>query len=258
MATVRELFDLGGRVSLVTGGTAGLGLQMATGLGEAGSSLVICSRNEARCQEAARRLSDLGVEVLALPCDVSRAEEVERLKDAVMQRFGRIDVVVNNAGRTWWAPAEQMPLDRFQHVLDLNVTGTFICAQVFGLVMIEQGGGRIINIASVSGLRGKDPRVNDSVAYTTSKGAVVNMTRDLAVKWARYNVLVNAIAPGFFIASRNQARYEERKAEILAEIPLGRPGGSDDLKGAVVYLASDASSFVTGTVLSVDGGNMAW
>lgn len=231
---------------------------MATGLGEAGSSLVICSRNEARCQEAARRLSDLGVEVLALPCDVSRAEEVERLKDAVMQRFGRIDVVVNNAGRTWWAPAEQMPLDRFQHVLDLNVTGTFICAQVFGRVMIEQGGGRIINIASVSGLRGKDPRVNDSVAYTTSKGAVVNMTRDLAVKWARYNVLVNAIAPGFFIASRNQARYEERKAEILAEIPLGRPGGSDDLKGAVVYLASDASSFVTGTVLSVDGGNMAW
>jgi gluconate 5-dehydrogenase len=129
---------------------------------------------------------------------------------------------------------------------------------MFGRAMIAQRRGRIINIASVSGLRGKDPRVNDSIAYTTSKGAVVNMTRDLAIKWAKYGVLVNAIAPGFFLASRNASRFEERKAQILAEIPLGRPGGPDDLKGAVVYLASDASSFVTGAVLSVDGGNMAW
>jgi len=151
-----------------------------------------------------------------------------------------------------------MPLDRWQYVMDLNVTGTFICSQVFGRLMIEHGGGRIVNIASVSGLRGKDPRVNDSIAYTTSKGAIVNMTRDLAVKWARHNVLVNAIAPGFFLASRNASRFNEHREQILAEIPLGRPGGPDDLKGAVVYLASAASAFVTGAILSVDGGNMAW
>lgn len=258
MATVWELFNLHGRVSIVTGGSAGLGLQMATGLGEAGSSLVICSRDPERCETASNELRSLGVEVLAVPADVSVPEQVLRLHDAVMARFGRIDVLVNNAGRTWWAAADEMPLDRWQSVMDLNVTGTFICSQTFGRTMITQGGGRIINIASVSGLRGKDPRVNDSIAYTTSKGAVVNMTRDLAVKWARYGILVNAIAPGFFLASRNASRFEERKDQILAEIPLGRPGSADDLKGAVVYLASDASSFVTGAVLSVDGGNMAW
>jgi gluconate 5-dehydrogenase len=258
LATVPELFDLSGRVSVVTGGSAGLGLQMATGLGEAGSALVICSRNETRCEEAARQLRALGADVLAVACDVSDVGQVERLKDAVMDRFGRVDVLVNNAGTTWWAPAEDVALERWQYVMNLNVTGTFMCAQIFGRVMIARGAGRIINIASVSGLRGKDPSVNDSVAYTTSKGAVVNMTRDLAVKWARHNVLVNAIAPGFFLASRNRSRFEERRAQILAEIPLGRPGGPDDLKGAVVYLASDASSFVTGIVLSVDGGNMAW
>lgn len=231
---------------------------MATGLGEAGSNLVICSRDADRCREAEGQLAALGVEVFAHACDVSKPDEVQRLRDAVVGRFGRLDVLVNNAGRTWWASPEEMPLDRWQSVMDLNVTGTFICSQTFGRLMIGQGGGRIINVASVSGLRGKDSRVNDSLAYTTSKGAVVNMTRDLAVKWARHNVLVNAIAPGFFLASRNASRYEERKEHILGEIPLGRPGGPDDLKGAVVYLASPASAFVTGIVLSVDGGNMAW
>jgi len=258
LAHVRELFDLSGHVSLVTGGSAGLGLQMATALGEAGSALVICSRDREKCDTAARELERLDVDVLAVPCDVSKLDEVERLRDAVVERFGRLHVLVNNAGRTWWASPEAMPLDRWQYVMDLNVTGTFICSQVFGRLMIEHGGGRIVNIASVSGLRGKDPRVNDSIAYTTSKGAIVNMTRDLAVKWARHNVLVNAIAPGFFLASRNASRFEERSEQILGEIPLGRPGGPDDLKGAVVYLASAASAFVTGTVLSVDGGNMAW
>ena len=197
MAHVRELFDLTGRVSLVTGGSAGLGLQMATGLAEAGSRLVICSRSAERCDEAARQLESLGVDVLALPCDVSKAEDVERLYAAVIERFGRIDVLVNNAGRTWWASPETMPLDRWQHVMDLNVTGTFICSQVFGRRMIEQGEGRIINIASVSGLRGKDPRVNDSLAYTTSKGAIVNMTRAFAIEWAKDNIRVNAVAPAW-------------------------------------------------------------
>lgn len=258
MATIRELFDLTGRVSIITGGSAGLGLQMARGLAEAGSHLVICSRNAERCEEAAAGLRKLGVEVLASGCDVSKPDEVERLKNDVMTRFSRVDVLINNAGRAWFAAPEDMPLDKWQYVIDLNVTGTFLCSQIFGREMIRQKRGKIINIASVSGLRGKDPAVHNSIAYNTTKGAVVNMTRDLAVKWAPHNINVNAIAPGFFVASRNQGRFEERKAHILGEIPLARPGGEDDLKGAALYLASDASSFVTGAILSVDGGATAW
>lgn len=258
MATVQQLFELTGRVSVVTGGSAGLGLQMATGLAEAGSHLVICSRDAGRCEEAAAQLRKLGVEVLASGCDVSKQADVERLKDEVMARFGRVDVLINNAGRAWFAAPEDMPLDKWQYVIDLNVTGTFLCSQVFGREMIRAKRGKIINIASVSGLRGKDPAVHNSIAYNTTKGAVVNMTRDLAVKWAQHNVLVNAIAPGFFLASRNQGRFEERKEHILGEIPLHRPGGPDDLKGAALYLASDASNFVTGAILSVDGGATAW
>ena len=258
MATIHQLFDLTGRVSVVTGGTAGLGFQMATGLAEAGSSIVVCSRDANRCEKAAEELRAIGIEVFAMRCDVSEGTQIERLKDAVIEKFGRVDVLVNNAGRTWWAPPEEMPLDRWQQVIALNVTGTFLCSQIFGRDMIGQRRGKIINIASVSGLVGKNPAVHNSVAYNTTKGAVVNMTRDLAVKWAHHSILVNAIAPGFFLASRNQSRFEERKDRILAEIPLHRPGGADDLKGAAVYLASDASNFVTGTILSVDGGATAW
>ena len=167
-------------------------------------------------------------------------------------------MLVNNAGRAWFAPPEEMPLDRWEQVMRVNITGTFLCSQAFGTAMIARGKGKIINIASVSGLLGKNPEIHNSLAYNTSKGAVVNMTRDLAVKWARKGVYVNAIAPGFFPSSRNQGRYEERKGAILREIPLGRPGGPDDLKGPVVFLASDASDFVTGTILSVDGGVVAW
>ncbi len=258
MATIQQLFSLHGRVSVVTGGSAGLGLQVAHGLAEAGSAVVICSRDIERCEQAVERLRAHGVAVLAVACDVSKPDQVEQLKDTVLARLGRVDILVNNAGRAWFSSPEDTPLDRWQYVIDLNITGTFVCAQVFGREMIRARRGKIINIASVSGLRGKDPAVHDSIAYNTTKGAVVNMTRDLAVKWAPHNVLVNAIAPGFFLASRNQGRFEERKAQILAEIPLARPGGEDDLKGAAVYLASDASNFVTGAILSVDGGATAW
>jgi gluconate 5-dehydrogenase len=258
MSTIQRLFDLTGRVSVVTGGSAGLGLQMARGLAEAGSHLVICSRNAQRCEQAAAELRAIGVEVLAADCDVSKQDEIERLKNQTMERFGRVDVLVNNAGRTWWASPEDTPLERWQYVIDLNVTGTFLCSQIFGREMIKQRRGKIINIASASGLRGKDPAVHNSIAYNTTKGAVINMTRDLAVKWAQHNILANCIAPGFFLASRNQGRYEERKAQILSEIPLARPGGADDLKGVAVFLASDASNFMTGAILSVDGGATAW
>ena len=258
MATVQQLMSLTGRVSVVTGGAKGLGRQMATALAEAGSDLVICGRTLEPCEEAAQELEKIGVKVLPVRCDIANAEDITAMRDRTIERFGRADVLVNNAGRAWFAPPEEMPLDRWEQVMRVNVTGTFLCSQAFGTAMIARGKGKIINIASVSGLLGKNPEIHNSLAYNTSKGAVVNMTRDLAVKWARKGVYVNAIAPGFFPASRNQGRYEERKGAILREIPLGRPGGPDDLKGPVVFLASDASDFVTGTILSVDGGVVAW
>lgn len=258
MATVQELLSLDGRVSVVTGGSAGLGLQMATALAEAGSSLVICGRKLGACEDAAHELDKIGVDVLPVRCDIGIPEDIDELRQAAAARFGRVDVLVNNAGRAWFTLPEEMPLDRWRQVLDVNVTGTFLCSQHFGRMMIAQGKGKIINIASVSGLLGKRPEIHNSLAYNTSKGAVVNMTRDLAVKWARHRINVNAIAPGFFLASRNRDRFEARKDLILGEIPLGRPGSGHDLKGPVVFLASDASDFVTGAILTVDGGVTAW
>jgi gluconate 5-dehydrogenase len=258
MANIKSLLDLTGRVSVVTGGATGLGLQMATGLAEAGSNVVICSRKRENCEQAAVGIEKLGVKALAAACDVTKPDQVEALKDATLRKFGRVDVLVNNAGRAWVAPAEEMPLERWQQVMDLNVTAPFICSQVFGREMIKAKKGSIINIASIAGLRGRDPKAYDSVVYSTSKGALVNFTRDLAVKWAQYRIRVNAICPGFFVTPLNQVLYERNKANIDRRIPLGHVGGADDLKGVAVLLASDASAFMTGTVIPVDGGTVAW
>lgn len=258
MATVQELMNLAGRVSVVTGGATGLGLQMATALAEAGSHVVICSRKLERCEEAARELEKLGVRALARACDVTRPDEVEALKEAVLAEFGRVDVLVNNAGRAWVAPPEELPLERWRQVMELNATAPFICSQIFGRVMIRQKRGKIINIASVAGLAGRNPRAYNSIVYSTSKGALVNFTRDLAVKWAEHNIHVNCICPGFFVTPLNQKLFERNAERILAEIPLGRTGGPDDLKGIVVLLASDASNFITGAIIPVDGGSIAW
>lgn len=258
MANVKSLLDLKGRVSVVTGGATGLGLQMATGLAEAGSNVVICSRKLENCEQAAQAIEKLGVKALAAACDVTKPDQVEALKDATLKKFGRVDVLVNNAGRAWVAPAEEMPLDRWQQVMDLNVTAPFICSQIFGREMIKAQKGSIINIASIAGLRGRDPKAYDSVVYSTSKGALVNFTRDLAVKWARHGIRVNAICPGFFVTPLNQKLYERNKENIDSRIPLGHVGSADDLKGIAVLLASDASTFMTGTVIPVDGGTVAW
>ena len=258
MASVKELFSLQGRVSIVTGGATGLGLQMATGLAEAGSHVVICSRKLENCEQAAAGIEQLGVKALAAACDVTKPDQVEALKDATLRKFGRVDVLVNNAGKAWVAPAEDMPLERWQQVMDLNVTAPFICSQIFGREMIKAKKGSIINIASIAGLRGRDPKAYDSVVYSTSKGALVNFTRDLAVKWAKHNIRVNAICPGFFVTPLNRVLYERNKENIDRRIPLGHVGGPDDLKGIAVLLASDASSFMTGTVIPVDGGTVAW
>ena len=258
MASVKSLFDLTGRVSVVTGGATGLGLQMATGLAEAGSNVVICSRKLENCEQAAHGIEKLGVKALGLAADVTKPDQVEAVKAATLKTFGRVDVLVNNAGRAWVAPPEELPLERWQQVMDLNITAPFICAQIFGREMIRAKKGSIINIASIAGLRGRDPKAYDSVVYATSKGALVNFTRDLAVKWAQHNIRVNAICPGFFVTPLNQKLYERNKENIDSRIPLGRTGGDSDLKGIAVLLASDASNFMTGAIIPVDGGTIAW
>lgn len=258
MATVKQLMSLDGRVSVVTGGATGIGFQMAMGLAEAGSDIVICSRRLEICEQAVREIAKLGVKALAVACDVTQAGQVEAMKDAVLNKFGRIDVLINNAGRAWAAPPEDMPLERWQQVFDLNITAPFLCAQALGREMIKAKYGKIINIASIAGLVGRNPRAYNSVAYGASKGALVNFTRDLAVKWAQHGIQVNCICPGFFVTSLNQKLYEKNKENIDREIPLGHTGGADDLKGIAVLLASEASNFITGAIIPVDGGAVAW
>lgn len=258
MATVKELFNLEGRVSVVTGGATGLGLQMATALAEAGSSIVVCSRKLNNCEDAAHALEKLGVKALPLACDVTKPDEVEHVKEETLKKFGRVDVLVNNAGRAWVAPPEDMPLDRWNQIMELNVTAAFICSQAFGREMIRAKRGKIVNIASIAGLIGRNPKAYNSIVYSTSKGALVQFTRDLAIKWAQHNINVNCICPGFFVTPINDKLFEKNADNILRDIPIGRTGGSDDLKGIAVLLASDASNFMTGAIIPVDGGSVAW
>ncbi|WP_026695737.1 SDR family oxidoreductase [Peribacillus kribbensis] len=254
---VMELFNLKGKTAIVTGGGRGLGAQIAEALAEAGANLVLCSRKVEACRETAESLEKLGAETLAMKCDISNPEDVQHVIDETLKTFGRIDILVNNSGATWGAPAAEMPLEAWKKVIDVNVTGTFLMSQAAGRVMIEQKSGKIINIASVAGLGGVDPRVMDTIGYNTSKGAVITFTKDLAVKWGRYNINVNAIAPGFFPTKMSKVIIEHGKDPILETTPLKRFGSDHDLKGAALFLASEASSFVTGNVLVVDGGTHA-
>ncbi len=253
---VRSLFDLTGRVAVVTGGSVGLGRQMAEGRAEAGARLVLCARKLPRCEQAAEELRAGGAEVLALSCDVKDPESVATAVAAMMERFGRIDFLVNNAGTTWGAPAEAMALPDWTRVLDTNLTGSFLFSQAVGRVMLAAGRGSILNIASIAGLRGMGAGL-DAIAYSTSKGGLLTFTRDLATKWGARGIRVNALAPGWFPSDMSKAVLERQGGALLEKIPLGRFGGADDLKGAAVFFASDASAFVTGQVLAVDGGQTA-
>ena len=256
--TVRELFDLSGRAAIVTGGGRGLGRQMADALAELGADIVLCSRNLERCQQSAAELAELGARTLALRCDVRQPGDAEAVVDSTIDQFGRVDVLVNDAGTTWGAPAEETPLQGWQKVIDVNLTGLFLMTQAVARRMIAQGGGgAIVNIASVSGLRGSPPGTLDAVAYSASKGGVITLTRDLAWKWAPHGIRVNAIAPGWFPSDMSRVLLERVGDQLLAQIPLRRFGGPDDLKGAIAYLASPASAFVTGHTLVVDGGQSA-
>jgi NAD(P)-dependent dehydrogenase (short-subunit alcohol dehydrogenase family) len=254
---VLELFDLSGKVSIVTGGGRGLGLAVAEGLAEAGSDIVICSRKEGNCKEAAQRITALGVEAAGMQCDITNPDDISRLRDFTLEKFGKIDILVNNSGATWGAPTEDYPLEGWKKVIDVNVTGTFLCSQLIGKAMITGGGGKIINVSSIFGGVGTISQVMDAIAYNTSKGAMDAFTKDLAVKWAKHHINVNAIAPAFIETDMSRVTMKKGGDYILSHVPMGRFGVPEDLKGAAVFLGSAASDYITGTVLFVDGGYRA-
>ena len=255
----KNLFDLSEKIAIVTGGYTGLGLQMSEALVEQGTNLVICARNEEKCQEAAEELAKLrpGAKVLGVRCDISQEEDVDRLVQTTLESFGRIDILVNNAGITWGKKAEELKLADWEKVLRVNLNGTFLCTQKVGNEMIKQGRGKIINISSVTALKAFP--FMDAVSYVASKGGIIAFSKDLAAKWAPYGININVLAPGFFTSSMAELffRIDNKKENVLDGIPMGRIGGNDDLKGAVIFLASSASDYITGIVLPVDGGTMA-
>jgi len=254
-----DLFRLDGKTAIVTGGGRGLGAYIAEALADAGAKIVVCSRKVETCEAVKRQIEAQGGQALALACDITHFGDIERVIAAAQDTFGAIDILVNNSGATWGAPAEEMPLDRFGWVVDVNVKGTFMFSQAVARTMIAHGrGGNIINIASVAGLRGGNPAYIHAVGYHASKGAVISMTRDLATAWARYGISVNAIAPGWFPTRMSHALLERYREEMLADIPLRRFGNPDDIKGVALFLASPAAAYMTGQVIVVDGGATAW
>ena len=253
----RQLFDLTGRVAIISGGSIGLGRQMAEGLAEMGANLALCARKKERCQEAADQLAGLGIKTLALGCDVKHPAAIQEVVASTLENFGRIDILINNAGVSWGARLEEMTLEQWNKVMDTNLTGTFLFSQAVGKEMIRQGHGKIINMASVAGLGGASSDLQ-AIGYHASKGGVIAFTKDLACKWAAHNIQVNAIAPGWFPTHMSSWILEHHKESLLAKIPLHRFGSDHDLKGAAIFLASDASAYVTGHVLVVDGGQTAW
>jgi gluconate 5-dehydrogenase len=253
---VKRLFDLTGKVAFVTGGGTGLGRQMAEGLAEAGANLVLCARKKERCEQAAKEIEALGVKTLALGCDVKSAADVRSVVDAAVSTFGRLDILINNAGTSWGAPVDEMTLEQWNKVIETNLTGTFLFSQAAGKAMTAQKRGKIINITSVAGIHGAPPEFQ-AIGYHASKGGVIAFTKDLACKWGQHNVQVNAIAPGWFPTNMSAVVIERNRELFLKRLPLGRFGNENDLKGAAVFLASAASDFVTGHVLVVDGGQTA-
>ncbi|WP_334133457.1 SDR family oxidoreductase [Tepidimonas sp.] len=253
--TIQTLFDLSGRTALVTGGSRGLGLQMAQALGEAGAKVLLTARKADELEAACAELQAQGIDARWVAADCAREDDIQRLVSETLQRLGDVDILVNNAGAAWGAAAEEHPLEAWDKVMNLNVRGYFILSQLVGRhSMIPRRRGSIINVASIAGLGGNPPDMK-TIAYNTSKGAVINFTRALAAEWGRYGIRVNAICPGFFPSKMTrgtlQAMGEQR---LAAAAPLNRLGDDEDLKGAVVLLASDAGKHITGQWLAVDGG----
>ncbi len=253
-----DLFRLDGKTAIVTGGSRGLGQYMAEGLSDAGANVVVCSRNKEACEEVAREIEGRGGKALAVACDVTDPEDVNNVVSETEDAFGTIDVLVNNSGATWGAPPLEMPLDKFDLVVQVNVRGTFLMSQAVGKKMVERGGGgRIINISSVAGIVGGNPDYMQTVGYNSSKGAVISMTRDLATSFAEHGINVNALAPGWFPTEMSGGLIEQFEDRMLEDIPLRRFGNPQDIRGAVVFLASPAANYVTGQTIVVDGGQTA-
>lgn len=253
--TVNQLFDLSGRNALVTGGSRGLGLQMAHALGEAGARVMLAARKADELEEAVAELQAAGIDARWTAADCAREDDLRRLADTTLERMGPIDILVNNAGAAWGAPAEDHPVEAWDKVMNLNVRGYFLLSQhVAKRSMIERRSGRIINVASIAGLGGNPPEMQ-TIAYNTSKGAVINFTRALAAEWGKYRINVNAICPGFFPSKMTAGTLKTLGEERLAaHAPLGRLGDDEDLKGLTVLFASDAGKHITGQWLAVDGG----
>ena len=253
--SVKDLFRLDGKVALVTGGSRGLGLQMAEALGEMGCKVALAARKADELDEARAHLKSLGIPAFTAVCDLQRTEHISGLVDAVLGEWGQVDILVNNAGATWSAPAEDYPDDAWHKVMNLNVSAPFFLSREVGRrTMIPRRHGKIINIASVAGLRGTGPGVH-TIAYNTSKAAAINFTRTLAAEWGRHDINVNAICPGFFPSKMSHGLLERIGDQLIARAPLRRLGGEEDLKGAVVFFASEASRHITGQALAVDGGS---
>jgi NAD(P)-dependent dehydrogenase (short-subunit alcohol dehydrogenase family) len=253
VTTINDLFDLSGQVAIVTGGSRGLGLEMAEGLAEAGAALMLCARRDAWLTPAITKLSGRGFRVDGTIADVSKPADVEAVVERTLGVFGRLDILVNNAGVTWGERPEALPLDKWQKVLDINLTGAFLFAQAAGREMLKRGGGRIINVASIAGLQGSVDGPHYA-AYAASKAGLMGLTRELAASWGRQGIRVNAIAPGFFPSRLADPVIGLAEPRIRATSPIPRIGASGELKGVAVFLAASASNYITGQVIVVDGG----
>jgi gluconate 5-dehydrogenase len=253
--SVRQLLDLKGKTALVTGGSRGLGLQMAEALGEMGARIAITARKKDELDEAVSRLSKQGISAKAYVCDIGRREAIVPAAEQILRDFGKVDILVNNAGATWGAPAEDHPLEAWDKLVNVNLTGAFVLTQFVGKrSMIPSKWGRIINVASIAGLMGQDKRIVQTLAYNATKGGLVNFTRALAAEWGEYGITVNAICPGFFPSKMTRATLDTTGALIRDWTPTKRLGNDEDLKGLAVLLASEASRHITGQAIAVDGG----
>lgn len=255
MPKLNELFDLTGQVALVTGGSRGLGREMAEGLAEAGARLMLLARREQWLWPTVEEFRARGYQAEGTLCDVSNPDEVQAAVDKTLATFGQIDVLVNNAGVSWGQPIEDHLLEKWDMVLKINLTGAFLFSQRAGREMLKRRSGAIINVASVAGLKGSMESGQHIVSYVAAKGGLIAMTREFAAKWARRGIRVNAIAPGFFPSRMTEKVLEHAQAQIEAGVPMGRVGQAGELKGVAVFLASPASGYITGQTIVVDGGS---
>ncbi|KEZ52539.1 SDR family oxidoreductase [Metabacillus indicus] len=249
-----DLFSLKNKTAIVTGGGKGLGAQMARVLALAGANVVVCSRDLEACEKVSGELVSFGAQSLAIACDVTSQKDIQNVIDQTVAQFGTIDILINNSGTSWMAPALELPADKWDKVMNVNVRGVFLFSQAAAKVMKSQGSGKIINIASVTGMGGTPAELMDTIAYSTSKGAVISFTKDLAVKLAPDNIQVNAIAPGFFPTKMTKTILEKENAAILKGVPARRFGTEGDLDGVILLLSGKASDYIIGQVLVVDGG----